>query len=435
MAVGFARQEHEAGGVGPDFLDHVGQGLELAGPGGHGDLFAALKQVDELHQNDLEAGLGVAPQGRDAGLHARHVAVVVGAPDVHHHVEAPAELVGMVGDVRGEVGQFAARLDQHPVLVVAKGGGGEPEGPVLVVGQLLVAKFVKRGVHGPGGEQRRFREPDVVVDPEVFQVLLDAGQDFLFAVQAADVGGFGFGHFQKLAAVGVHHVLGQGNDVLAPVVVLGLGHGLAEEFLVAVEDGHAQDAHLTAGVVDVVFGLHGEAGGPQHPGQAVAHGRAASVADVQRSGGVGRDEFHLDFHALADVEQAVAVAGLGHVANRLLPEGRREGDIEKPRAGDFDRGQPGIGGQGMAQGLGQFPGRLLGRLGGHHGHVGGQIAVGLVTGRLDGGLDRPSDALIFQGAGQQFPQNGCGAHGIRPPKRRRRRAWPRKRPCRVRRIP
>ena len=54
-AVGAPRQEDEAGGVLAHLVHHVAQGLELPAPGGHGDLLAVAQQVDQLHQDDLEA--------------------------------------------------------------------------------------------------------------------------------------------------------------------------------------------------------------------------------------------------------------------------------------------------------------------------------------------------------------------------------------------
>ena len=59
------------------------------------------------------------------------VAVVVGAPDVDQQVEAPGELVAVVGDVGEQVGELAVALDQHPVLVVAEVGGAQPHRAVL----------------------------------------------------------------------------------------------------------------------------------------------------------------------------------------------------------------------------------------------------------------------------------------------------------------
>ena len=65
--------------------------------------------------------LGRHAEGSHTGLHARHVALVVGAPDVDDAVEvAQDELVVVVGDVGGEVGRDAVAAHQHVVLVLAQ---------------------------------------------------------------------------------------------------------------------------------------------------------------------------------------------------------------------------------------------------------------------------------------------------------------------------
>ena len=69
---------------------------------------------------DVEA-LGLGAQRLDDGLHRRHLALVVGAPDVDHAIEvAHEELVIMVGDVGGGVGRPAVGADQHAVALVAQ---------------------------------------------------------------------------------------------------------------------------------------------------------------------------------------------------------------------------------------------------------------------------------------------------------------------------
>jgi hypothetical protein len=58
---------------------------------------------------------------------------VVDPPDVDEVIEAAAELLGDVADVRGEVGRLAVGPDHDPVLVVAEVGGAEPQRAVLLV--------------------------------------------------------------------------------------------------------------------------------------------------------------------------------------------------------------------------------------------------------------------------------------------------------------
>jgi hypothetical protein len=105
--------------------------------------------------------------------------------------------------------------------------------------------------------------------------------------------------------------------VLALVTVGRKGNGDAVQFQIAQPGGQRQDVHLPAGVVDIVFALDLESRRCQHAGQAHAEGGAAPVADVQRPGRIGGNEFHLDFLALAQGAAAKCVTLLqdsGHDA-------------------------------------------------------------------------------------------------------------------------
>ena len=122
------QQVGEAGGVGADLVEQVVERDEVAG---------ALRDRDRARRpararltswviDDLQL-VGVVAERLHGGLHPRHVAVVVGAPDVDEQVEAAGELVAVVGDVGQQVGVLAVALDQHPVLVVAEVGGAQPD--------------------------------------------------------------------------------------------------------------------------------------------------------------------------------------------------------------------------------------------------------------------------------------------------------------------
>ena len=371
MGVGLARQEHEARGVRPDLVHHVLEGLELARAGGHGDLLAVAEQVDQVDQDHGQAALFAERLAR--GHHARHVAVMVRAPDVDDQVEAALELVVVVGDVRREIGGVAVALAQHAVLVVAQLGGPEPERAVSFKAHARGGQVGEGLVHLAVRHQGFFREPDVVAHAEGRKVLPDGGKDVAHAALLADLHGLGLGEVQDGGVVG-QHVAGDVDDVVAPVVIFRLGHVLSGQLLEPVPDGGPQDEHLAARVVDVILGLHVIARLLQDADQGVAQGRAPAVADVQRAGGVGGHVLHLDLDTLAHVGRAVGLAGIAHGGHGLAPEGRREGEIQESRPGDVDLLDERVIGQGCGDILGNGAGGLFGLLGEHHGHVGGHIA-------------------------------------------------------------
>jgi hypothetical protein len=163
---------------------------------------------------------------------------------------------------------------------------------VAAVGQLFGQRVL---VHvGPVLVEQRLRLGDQRIEVQ-FALLL-----------GLIVGPAGFRQARRAVEhrIGRTHVLGavrRGNllrhlaDIVALVAIGRERHGDAVLFQVAQPGRQAEDVHLAAGVVDVVFAGDVPAGKGQQAGQRRAVGGAAAVADVQRPSG-GRHEF--DLHLL-----------------------------------------------------------------------------------------------------------------------------------------
>ena len=77
------------------------------------------------HSTASKRRVAVAGERLHRRVHALDVAAVVGAEHVDQHVEAARHLVGVVGDVVGEIRVAAVGFAQRPVHVVAELGGAE----------------------------------------------------------------------------------------------------------------------------------------------------------------------------------------------------------------------------------------------------------------------------------------------------------------------
>ena len=441
VLVGLAQHVEEAAGVVADLVAQLAQGDELAGAGGHRRLLAVAVEHRELHQRHVEL-LGRQAQRLQGALHAGDVAVVVGAPDVDDAVEAALVLVGVVGDVGGEVGEQAVLTLDHAVLLVAEGGRAEPLGAVL---HIQVAAGLELGdglLDQAGVEQRALGEPLVEGDAELLQIfaavaeLLGEGETMHPGVVAGEQAlGVGDQRVEVAFLVGLdrrrvlQHVgggdggkavavafLDLGGHLLHVVALVGVGregHGDAEEVEVAQPGGQRQDVHLPPGVVDVVLAGHVEAGELEHVGERGAVGGAAAVADVERAGGVGRDELdlHLDAALLAAAEGLALVEHALH-DGRLGVGGQREVD-------EAGAGHLGLGHQGRGRQLGQQQARQFARvalegLGELQGQVAREIPVpGLLrTFQVDGGVGLFGGHAQKRGAQEVGKLGlGIGAHG------------------------
>ena len=149
-----------------------------------------------------------------------------------------------------------------------------------------------------------------------------------------------------------------------------------------------EDVHLRAGVVDVVLGGDFRAGGTEHAGDGVAQRSPAGVADVQRAGGVGGDEFHVDHVAGERRVGAVLRAGFDDGLGKRAGCGGVDGDVQEAGSGDVHGRHAVDGLEPGAEDGGELPrvrARLLCQL---EGDVGGPVAVVPVLGPLHAHLVR-----------------------------------------------
>ena len=246
--------------------------------------------------------------------------------------------------------------------------------------------------------------------PELPQIGLDAVEDVRH--------GFFIAHVLTLcvrqvhqAGVGGEHLTGDVDDVVALVILFRPGDGAARQLLCPQPDRKAQQAHLAASVVDIIFRIHMVARPAQEPGQAVAHGGPAPVPHVQRPRGIGRNV--LQQHLAPAARRAFAVGrafGL-HGAHHSVPVCRAESHVAETRSGGFGGGHVRAARQ---QFFGQIPGQIarigLGLLGQEQGQVGGKVAVSGLARGLNDGFGGPGQAFFFNNGLEGRAQGFCGAH-------------------------
>ncbi len=435
VLVGFAQHVEEAAGIVAHFFAQLAQGDELAGARTHGGLLALAVEHGKLHQRHLEPGF-VQAEGLDRPLHARDVAVVVGAPDVDHAREAALVLVEVVGDVRGEIGVEAVLPLHDPVLLVAELGGTEPLGAVLQVDVAVLLQESDGLLHQPRVEERLLREPGIEVHAELGEIVA-AVAELLGQRVVVDVGivvpeqrlGLGDQRVEMALRVllgagralehlgGGAHVAGAVRrldgrrhvaHIVALVGVLRERDGDAVQLEIAQPGGQRQDVHLPAGVIDVILPRHPETGEVQQVGEARPVGGAAPVAHVQRPGRVGGDELHLQLAACAQRAAAEPRAGLQHGRHHLQLRRRGEEQVDEAGPRHLGLGQQRGFGQLGDQALGHVAGIELQRLGQLQGQVGGEVPVG--------GLLRPVQGdrrhRLVGGDDRQRPLQQLGELGL-----------------------
>ncbi len=176
-------------------------------------------------------------------------------------------------------------------------------------------------------------EVHVEVDAEVVEARLDVREhevdahlaEHLLLLVARDV--------EQVARVERHHARRDVGDVVAAVAVF--RRGLLE---VAREQAAREAVDLRAVVVEVVLAGHFGALRLEDAGEAVANGGPAHAADVNRPGGVRRDELEVDAHARVQIPVPVVGSGLDDGLRECAGGGRVEGDVDEAGARDIHGG-------------------------------------------------------------------------------------------------
>ena len=128
-----AHQVEEPGRVAADLADHLVEGDELTLALAHRDRLSVAQQADDLDEDDPQHRRVVAER-LQRRLHARDVAVVVGAPDVAELGVSARQLLAVIGDVGQQVGRKPVGLHDDAVLVVApQRRRPQPDGAVVAV--------------------------------------------------------------------------------------------------------------------------------------------------------------------------------------------------------------------------------------------------------------------------------------------------------------
>ena len=149
-------------------------------------------------------------------------------------------------------------------------------------------------------------------------------------------------------------------QIVARVEPLGdLADVLPKRLAVAQICGARELIDLGAGVVDVIFARHVEAGEGEQTGERIAEHGTPAMADMHWPGRVGRDIFDIDHAALADGAPAVSLALLEHHAQqgKLRPDAFGQREIDEAWTGDLNLLDIGVGGEQRHDALGKRAGR------------------------------------------------------------------------------
>ena len=365
-----------------------------------------MQHVVRVALRDADVG------GLQAGAHPGDGAVVVGALDVDHLLEAAFPFGDVIRHIGHKVGVAAVALAHDPIFVVAILGGLEPEGAVMFVGLASVVQFLHDIVDLAAQVQAGLQVIVVKLDGKRLQVQVLLMAQVRHGEQADVIEFLDVARRGELAVVRAHRflfqeVLGNVGNVVAVVSQFRPLRVARLEALGAQLGAGGQRADLHASVVVIELAVHLPALGLEQVANGVAQRRLAAVANVQRARWISGNKLHQ--HAVTGVGLLAKRRGLRqHLAHDLLLGLGLEFDIDKAGTGNVNGRHPALKRRGRqqlgAQVFGQLTRVELERLGQLHGGGGGQVTMGGDLGRLKSGFGTRAGKEFFQGLRQGFEQ-------------------------------
>ena len=96
--------------------------------------------------------------------------MVIGTLLVNYASKTTLPFVQVVGHIRYEVGVTTVCFTHYTVFVVTKVGGAQPESPAIFVGVTIFNQGLNGFFNFALGVERGFKEVDIKVDTESFQI-------------------------------------------------------------------------------------------------------------------------------------------------------------------------------------------------------------------------------------------------------------------------
>ena len=374
--------------------------------------------------------------------------MVIGAPHIDDLIVATCKFVQMVSDIRSKIGELPVLTAHHTVFFVAEGGGTKPQRAIFFIQMAVALQGLHCARHFAAVVERMFGKPAVITHAELRQIVALIGEHgvqrkLVYYPPAFAERGFGACHQRVERCIGVFAFRGcrgrkfalqlravlrieRARDVahiIAAITVGGKRHHRAARFEITQPHRGGEYIHLPARVVDVKLARDFMAGSFQHIGDTRAVCRAPPVTDVQRPGGIGRDELDLDFLFVT----AGAFAEIRTYYKYLIYNGffvsAVEEQIDKSSARNFRFFQQ----RRRRQRRHQFL-RNVARLGAQrfrklHRHIAGEITVLNLLGAFErddgaggfrrGGFERGRQQIDDRGLHVQGVGGGCDAHALR----------------------
>ena len=238
--------------------------------------------------------------------------MVISTLFVDYESKTTLPFVQVVGDIRNEVGIATVCFTHDTVFIIAKVSGAQPESASVFVGVTIFNQCLNGFFNLTFGVERGFKEVDVKIDTECLEIKIllvaqisDCKVTNTFEVLSV------FGACEALIfrryGVTTHKALGEINDVLAAVAVFWPACIVRGQALTPRLNRQSKVINLLACIVVVKLTGDVPACRFEEATQAITDGGSTAMANMQRTGRVGRHKFDLHLFALANIRATIFV--------------------------------------------------------------------------------------------------------------------------------
>ena len=228
----------------------------------------------------------------------------------------------MIGEIAGQVGGVSVRLHEHAIAVVSEPRGPEPHRSVLFVDQALAGEQFDRLANAP-------RSPRPTPGCTTRRRPSPSGRAWSGCCRGSAPPPIARPPRLPRAPRTPRRALRRTRPGTPPQGRRRRGGG---------QETLPEGADLSTGVVDVVLAVHPPPAARHDASHGIAVRTPPSVADVERTGGVRRDELDLDLLAGPDLASCVSRLALAHDLGQCVvqPPGRQV-EVHEPGTGHLHR--------------------------------------------------------------------------------------------------
>ncbi len=223
----------------------------------------------------------------------------------------------MICNIRSKICGHTVISDNNTVLVIAIGGGLQPQCSILLINISIIFQFFDRSLNLVR-VKGTLAEPVVEGNVKAFQILLEGCKLFLQSQFLENCKALLLAHGQILVPVLVDNALGGIDDIRTMVSIFRELAGFSKKLKIAGIDRSCQIVHLISCIIDIVLAIYRISCCTEKIYQCTSSCSTTAMSNMQRAGWVGTYILNHDWLHVLLWKAAVLCALIDNLLKRII---------------------------------------------------------------------------------------------------------------------